>query len=185
MPEFPIEQPTDAVIQVAYAVPDLAAAIAWWVEEFGVGPWFVIDRIGGTGATYRGAPADAEFTIAMAYSGPMMFELIQALDDRPSMYKEARERGGYGFHHLAKIRPNARRIAEACAAKGQAIVFHSPAPGGGEVFFVEGGEHSPGYVELVEDAEPARALFKAVWCASVGWNGDRPVRDFAELLAQK
>lgn len=182
MREFPIEQPTDAVIQIAYAVPDLRAAISWWIEDMGVGPWFVIDRIGREGTTYRGQPGSAEFAIAMAYSDKMMFELIQPLDDKPSMYKEARERNGYGFHHVAKIRPNARQLAEACEAKGRSIVFHSPTPGGGEVFFIEGGEHAPGYIELVEDNEPTRELFKAVWRASVDWKGDRPIRDFSELF---
>jgi Glyoxalase/Bleomycin resistance protein/Dioxygenase superfamily len=182
MPEFPIDQRTDAVIQIAYAVPDLKAAISWWIEELGVGPWFVLDRIGREGTTYRGRPADAEFTIGMAYSGKMMFELIQALDDKPSIYKEERERKGYGFHHLAKIRPNVRQLAEAYQAKGRQILFHSPTPGGGEVFFVEGGKHAPGLLELVEDKESTRGIFENVWRASVDWKGERPIRSFSELL---
>lgn len=184
MPEFSLDQPTDAVIQVAYSVPDLQAAISWWIEEMGVGPWFLIDSIGREGTTYRGQPANAEFTIAMAYSGQTMFELIQPLDDKPSMYKEARDRNGYGFHHLAKMQPNVKQIAQEYEAKGQAIVCHSPTPGGGEVFFVEGGENAPGLIELVEQNDTTRAMFKTAWRASVDWKGDRPIRDFSELFGR-
>lgn len=182
MAKFPIDEPTDAIIQVAYAVPDIRTAIATWVEQLGVGPWFVVDRIGGPGTTYRGNPGEAEFTIAIAYSDKMMFELIEVLDDKPSIYKEARERGGYGFHHVAKIRPNVGEVAKAYEADGQAIVFHSLTPGGGEVYFVEGRDALPGYIELVEDGPAARGVFEKAWRASVEWNGDRPVRPFSELL---
>ncbi|MFD9111540.1 VOC family protein [Streptomyces bottropensis] len=104
--EFPFGQPIDAVIQFAYTVPDLAAEMRWWTDELGVGPWFVSDRIDGEGSTYRGEPSRAEFALALAFSGHTMVELIQTLDDEPSIYKEAYERHGYGFHHVAKAVPN-------------------------------------------------------------------------------
>ncbi|MFD9248992.1 VOC family protein, partial [Streptomyces bottropensis] len=86
---FPFGQPIDAVIQFAYTVPDLAAEMRWWTDELGVGPWFVSDRIDGEGSTYRGEPGRAEFALALAFSGHTMVELIQTLDDEPSIYKEA------------------------------------------------------------------------------------------------
>lgn len=118
----------EQVIQIAFAVPDLGAAMDWWTDEAGIGPWFVLDRIGG-GSTYRGQPADAEFTIAVAVSGSMMIELVQTLDDKPSIYKEARARHGYGFHHVGKFRPNVKQLAEDYEAKGRSIIFQSLAPG--------------------------------------------------------
>ena len=57
--EFAFGQPTDAIIQVASTVPDLAAGMRWWTGELGVGPWFVNERIGGAGSTYRGEPGTA------------------------------------------------------------------------------------------------------------------------------
>lgn len=179
MPEFPIDSPTDAIVQVAYAVPDLHEAISWWVKQ-GVGPWFVWERLG-KGTIYRGQPTDAELSLAIAYSGPMMFELIQALDDEPSAYKEARERNGYGFHHVAKMRANVKQLAESYEAKGQPIVARAPVPGG-EVFFVDGGKGAPGMIELIEDNAQARKLFEAIWRASIGWNGEQPVRSLMDLL---
>jgi hypothetical protein len=179
--EFPFGQPTDAVIQVAYAVPGLTAGMRWWTDHLGVGPWFVNQRIGGEGSTYRGAPGKAEFTLALAFSGHMMIELVQTLDDEPSIYKDAYERHGYGFHHVAKIVPNVRAEVERREASGAVVRFHDVAPGG-EVFFLDGGEGAPGMIELVQDNEVTREIFTSVWRASADWDGARPIRDFTELL---
>ncbi|GAA3840867.1 VOC family protein [Streptomyces coacervatus] len=179
--QFPFGQPTDAIIQVAYMVPDLTAGMRWWTDELGVGPWFVNGRLGGEGSTYRGEPGKAEFTLALAFSGHMMVELVQTLDDEPSIYKDAHERHGYGFHHVAKIVPDVREEVERREARGASVRFHDLTPGG-DVFFLDGGEDGPGMIELVQDSEITRGIFTSAWRASVGWDGSRPVRDFAELL---
>ena len=175
-------QPMGGIAQTAFIVPNLHEAIGRWVTDMRAGPFFVLPNFLVPGQTYRGEESRADITIAMGFAGHMLIELIQPLDDKPSIYKEMRERSGYGFHHVAKIRSDVRQLAKTYEAKGQATVFHSPTPGGGEVFFVEGGEHAPGYIELVEDCEPTRAIFEHVWRASLDWKGDRPVRDFLELL---
>jgi Glyoxalase/Bleomycin resistance protein/Dioxygenase superfamily len=179
--EFPFGQSTDAIIQVAYTVPDLADGMRWWTGELGVGPWFVNGRIGGEGSTYRGEPGKAEFTLALAFSGHMIVELVQTLDDEPSIYKGAYERHGYGFHHVAKAVPDVREEVERRVASGASVRFHDRAPGG-EVFFLDTGEDAPGMIELVQDNEITRGIFTSVWRASVEWDGARPLRDFAELL---
>lgn len=183
MPSFPIEEKTDAIIQVAYTVPDINAAIGEWIDKLGVGPWFIVDRIGGSGTTYRGNPGTAEFTVGMAYSGNMLYELVQTLDDNPSIYKEARERDGYGFHHFAVFRADARQSALNGEAEGRAIVFHSPTGEGGEVYFVESGAGLPGYIELVKDEPFTRSMFEKIWRSSLNWNGERPIRPFSELFS--
>jgi hypothetical protein len=170
------------ITQMAFSVPDLHAAMKWWANEAGIGPWFVIDRIGRDGATYRGRPADAEFTIALALSGTMMIELVQTLDDNPSVYKEARERSGYGFHHVGLFRPNVKQLTEAYEREGREIIFQAPAPGG-EVLFVDGGTAGAGFIELIDDNEATtNKLSGALRQAAEGWTGERPVREFAELL---
>ena len=47
-------QPDDGIIQMAYVVPDIQAAIEPWVDKLGVGPWFVLDHFTGIDPKYRG-----------------------------------------------------------------------------------------------------------------------------------
>lgn len=182
MDESPFGHPVDGVFQIAYFVPDIQAGMEWWTAQVGAGPWFVIDRIGATGVTYRGKPSDAEFTIALAYSGRLNIELIQTLDDRPSIYKEAREKRGYGFHHIAQLVPELEVAVADFQARGFTVLHHSPIPGGGHVYFFDGGDDGPGLIELVEDAPATREIFTEIWRASLGWDGSNPRRDLAEIL---
>lgn len=183
MDEFSFGRPDGAVVQMAYFLPDVESGMAWWTAQFGVGPWFVVDRIGGDGAIYRGKPSDAEFRIAMAYSGAMNIELIQMLDERPSVYKEAREKRGYGFHHAAKAVPDLPAAVADGIARGLTVLFRSPTPGGGEVCFFDGGDDAPGMLELIADVPATRQIFSEVWRASRDWDGSRPRREFADAIA--
>lgn len=183
MEQFPFGQPTNAIIQVAYSVADIQAAMKWWREHLGVGPWYWFERMSSEGGTYRGMPSKATFSIGMAFSGHMMIELIQALDDLPSVYKGARDRNAHGFHHMCKATKDLPGSIAALEARGYTAVFQAPVPGGGKVCFLEGGTEAPGLVELVEDTEATRRIFTAVWQASVDWDGSRPVRDIKEALA--
>ncbi|MGW2888033.1 VOC family protein [Streptomyces griseoruber] len=183
MDEFSSGHVFDGVFQVAYFVPDIQAGMEWWTAQLGVGPWFVIDRIGDTGVTYRGKPSEAEFTIALAYSGCLNIELIQTLDDRPSIYREAREKRGYGFHHVAIAMSGLEEAVAVRQARGSAVLHHSPTPGGGQVYFFDGGDDGPGLIELVEDVPVTREIFTEIWRASLDWDGSRPRRDFVEVLA--
>jgi len=93
-------QPVTGVFQMCYLVEDIEAAMQHWVEQLTVGPWFLLEHFTGERGTYRGEPADVDVALAMAYAGHMLVELIAPHDDRPSVYQEALERTGYGFHHF-------------------------------------------------------------------------------------
>lgn len=182
MDEFPFCQPVGSIIQMAYSVPDLRAGMEWWTEQLGVGPWFVFDRIGGLGVTYRDDPSEAEFAIALGYSGHMMIELVQTLDDLPSVHGEVRERRGYGFHHVARAVPNLREEVAARLARGFTVVHRALVPGG-EVYILDAGDDAPGMLEFIEDNAVTRQLFTAIWRASLDWDGSNTRRDFGEALA--
>ena len=93
-------QSVGQIVQMAYVVEDMRAAIDWWVRDCHVGPWFLIERFSGPGQLYRGRPATAAISLAMSFAGHMNIELLQPLDDQPSVFKEVVDRRGYGFHHV-------------------------------------------------------------------------------------
>ncbi|HZZ49712.1 MAG TPA: VOC family protein [Pseudonocardia sp.] len=90
-----------SVVQVCVVSRDLRRTMAGMVR-LGIGPWQVhtfspktVDDM-----TYRGAPATSIFKIALAFSGTMMWELIQPMEG-PSIYGEFLEKHGEGVHHVA------------------------------------------------------------------------------------
>ena len=93
-------QPLTGVFQMCYLVEDIEASMRRWVEQLNDGPWFLLEHFTGERGTYRGEPGDVDVALAMAHAGHMLVELIAPHDDRPSVYQEAIERGGYGFHHF-------------------------------------------------------------------------------------
>jgi len=154
-------------IQMAYVVEDIRAAIGWWMADARVGPWFLLDHFLQPDQRYRGAQATADVAIAMAFAGSMCIELIQPLDDHPSVYQEVIERRGYGFHHLG------------VAVSGYSLAFRAAVPTGGAVAYLDDGRQDPGFVELIPATEGMDATFTRFWQAAQDWDGTDPVRPFA------
>src|SRR5690348_11970983 len=99
MPLLNFGQPANGIMQVAYVVQDVRAAIDEWIGRLNVGPWFLLDYFTGVDPVYRGEPSRAAVSIAMSFAGHMNIELIQPKDENPSVYKELMDRSGPGFHH--------------------------------------------------------------------------------------
>jgi Glyoxalase/Bleomycin resistance protein/Dioxygenase superfamily len=167
------------IMQMAYIVEDIEAAIAWWIRDAKTGPWFLLDSFLGPDQVYRGQPSRADVKIAMAFAGHMQIELIQPKDDHPSVYQEILQARGYGFHHVGLACDDVDAEIAAYEARGYSLAFRAAVPTGGAVAYMEGGTGSPGFVELIPATPGCDATFTAFWQASVDWDGRDPVRPFA------
>lgn len=89
------------VTQVGIVVRDLDRALADYAGRLGIGPWRVYTyappRL--TGMKLRGVETSYSMRLALAWTGEMMWELIQPLDG-PSIYKEFLRDHGEGIHHV-------------------------------------------------------------------------------------
>jgi hypothetical protein len=171
-------QPDDGIIQTAYVVKDIHAAMADWVGKLGVGPWFLLDHFTGVEPVYRGQPSTADIAIAMAFAGHMNIELIQPNNDAPSVYRELIERRGYGFHHWGRASWQFDRDLEQYRAAGHEVGFICRVPSGGRVAYMDTTKQLPGFVELIELGGAFEAVFSRFYRASIGWDGSEPVRSF-------
>jgi len=171
-------QPANGIMQMAYVVPDLNAAIGEWIERLHVGPWFVLDRFAGIDPVYRGQPSRAEITLAMSFAGHMNIELIQPLDDHPSVYREHIERHGYGFHHWGIATADFAGDLKRYEAQGMETAFRLGVPTGGEVAYLDCHGALPGFVELIETSPPMERAFSAFYGAALSWDGSAPIRPF-------
>lgn len=171
-------QKVGQVIQMAYVVEDIHAAINWWIRDVGAGPWFLLDHFLGEGQLYRGAPSEADVAIAMAFAGHMQIELIQPLDDHPSVYRDVIAKRGFGFHHIGLCVADVDATIPTYAARGYSLAFHAAVPTGGAVAYMDDGRNDPGLVELIPATTGMDETFTRFWRASVDWDGGDPVRSF-------
>lgn len=178
MTKFGFGQDIGRIIQTAYVVKDIHAAIDWWVTSAQTGPWFLLDHFLAEDHVYRGKKSTADVAIAMGFAGSMCIELIQPLDDQPSVYKETVDQRGYGFHHLGLAVANVDAEIEAYRAKRYEVAFRAGVPTGGAVAYLDNGVNDPGFLELIPATPGMDEVFTRFWAASQNWDGADPVRPF-------
>lgn len=87
--------------QVAVVVRDLDLAMRHYTEKIGIGPWDVYtygpQRL--HTMTYRGQQTPYVMKLALSFSGPTMYELIESVEG-PNVYEEFLADHGEGLHHL-------------------------------------------------------------------------------------
>jgi hypothetical protein len=172
-------QPAGGIIQTAYVVDDVGAAIERWIRDLRVGPWFLLERFTGDDPEYRGGPSRTAVAIAMAFAGHMQVELIQPLDDEPSVYRETIDATGYGFHHWGIGSADFAGDIARHEARGHEVAFRAGVPTGGSVAYVDTHGELPGFVELIELGDEMERTFTRFYAASLAWDGADPVRPFA------
>lgn len=182
MPVWNWGQPLDGIMQVAYVVPDIHAAMHTYQQRLNLGPWFLFEHFEFQWLEYRGREATLDVTLALANSGSMTFELIQQNDDTPSAYREIVEKRGYGFHHLAIAAPPAEYDATVARyrTQGYDLVFEGAVGVGARASYVDTTPDLGGMLEIIEVTPPVEWLFTHVRHASVGWDRvTEPVRVLA------
>jgi Glyoxalase/Bleomycin resistance protein/Dioxygenase superfamily len=172
-------QTVGRIIQMAYVVEDIRAAINWWVQDAKTGPWFLLDNFLADDHLYRNAPSTADVSIAMGFAGSMCIELIQPLDANPSVYREGIERRGYGFHHIGIAVADVDAEILAYQARGYQLAFSAGVPTGGRVAYMDDGGNDPGFLELIPATPGMDETFTRFWQASLNWEGKDPIRPFA------
>lgn len=179
MKRFGFGQDVGRIIQTAYVVKDIHASIDWWVKSAQTGPWFLLDHFLAEDHVYRGAKSTADVAIAMGFAGSMCIELIQPLDDQPSVYKETVDQRGYGFHHLGLAVADVDAEIENYRAKGYEVAFRAGVPTGGSVAYLDNGVNDPGFLELIPATPGMDEVFTRFRSASLNWDGRDPIRPFA------
>ena len=169
-------QPYGSIVQTAYVVEDIESEMMSYVDRLGVGPWYLADRFRPPKPRYRGKVVAPLFSLAVAYSGTMMIELIQQHDQLPSVFQEAIKARGFGFHHWGVAVENFDEALAAFVKQGYEIAFSDTAPMGMRVAYMDTLKELPGMVELIEGNAAFEGFFTPVYEASIGWDGRDPIR---------
>jgi hypothetical protein len=169
-------QPLGSIVQYAYVVEDIERAMTDFVERLGVGPWSLRERFQPVDGRYRGVPTTATFSLARAFSGHAMIELIEQHDDAPSVFHEGDGPRRYGFHHWAVMTKRFDEDVARYRALGYEEAFSDRLPSGARIVYVDSTRDLPGMIELVERTEAQERMYAEIYRAAVDWDGRDPIR---------
>ncbi|HWD27192.1 MAG TPA: VOC family protein [Rhizomicrobium sp.] len=165
------------VCQNGYVVRDIEAAMTHWTQVLGVGPFYYIERVTMDWFRYRGAPSEAEVSIALANTGDLQIELIQQRNDAPSMYRDFLESGREGLQHMSYWTRDYQADFDRFAGMGFKIGQEGQIGGAQGRFVYFDTETHPGTVIEVSDISGSKgAFFERIKAAAAKWDGSRPIR---------
>jgi len=171
--------------QVAYLVDDIEAAMDYWANVLGVGPWFYNPRVPIVNYIYRGQRYEPDNSVALANSGDLQIELLQTRNDVPSMYRDFARAGLSGVQHFAYWTEHFDADLVRAEAAGFRVCMSGEVGENGRFVYFETAANDgawPGtVVELSEVAGPKGRLFKLIREAAADWDGGDPVRFFPDL----
>jgi hypothetical protein len=166
------------VRQLGYVVRDIEAAMAQWAR-IGVGPWFYRKEAASTEYRYYGKPSTLPvLSFGFANSGGMQIELIAQINDAPSLYLDTLRQQGEGAQHVAYwTMDRYDEYVETLLYKGY-IEGHGGRMGvnrGRYAYFMHP-QLPSAMIEISESTGGKAELFEEIRAASVGWDGENPIR---------
>lgn len=164
------------LIQTAFVTDDIRSCMAELTRTLGAGPWFLRERGVFAQQVYRGAPAQTALAIALGYAGDMQFEIIQQLDDSPSVYREWVERKGYGLHHFGIACKDYPAALAHYRSLGDALVYEAEVAHGARVGYFDTQGRLPAMIEVIEYLPATQAMFGQFRDSARGWDGSDAVR---------
>lgn len=156
--------------QICFVVPDIERAMEDHGRELNIGAWFCFKNFKFDTLLYRGAPCEAVTNVAICFSGEFMYELIQQVNDAPSVYLDVINKEGYGFHHYGFMVDDLDAEIARYEAQGYARGQYSEV-NGIRAMYMDARPVVPGFVEMLEISDGATATFQPIYDAANAWDG--------------
>lgn len=183
MSNFALHPAAGTLIQTAFVSVDIRITMAEMTQTMKVGPWFLRERGVFPRQLYRGKPVTTALSIAMGYAGDMLFEIIQQLDDSPSVYRDAVAWRGFGLHHFGVATEDFETTCTFYRRQGFEHVYEAEVANGARVAYFDTLGRLPAMIEVIEYLPATRAMFARFKAAAEGWDGTEPVRPLAPVRA--
>jgi len=165
-------------VQLAYFVEDVREAALHHSKTFGSGPYFVADNIQFSQCIHRGRPSEWDHSAAFGQWGDIMVEFMQQNRPGPSALRDVFPEGSgrYGVHHMAYFVDDPRSAAEEWNAAGCPTALHATLANGIELYQVDATARFGHMIELYAPTETLRSVYDFIRTASIGFDGNDPVR---------
>jgi len=165
-----------APVQIAYHVPDPAAAAERYARDYGWGPFFLMEHIPLERASHRGRPADFDHSSAYGQAGEVMVELITQHNDGPSALRDLYAPQESGLHHVAYFVPDLAAALAAEADRGRVLALEARTSTGVDFAMVDASAELGHMLEFYEASEALAKFYAYVRRKAQGWDGRDPVR---------
>lgn len=163
-------------VQIAYHVPDPAAAAVRCAERFGWGPFFLLEHIPLASCLYRGRPETFDHSSAYGQAGEMMIELITDHGSGPSALRDMYAAHESGVHHVAYFVSQLSEALTTYRDKGFETAMLARTTGGVEFAMVDARSDVGHMLEFYEARDDLAQFYSFVKQKSLGWDGRDPLR---------
>lgn len=165
-----------APVQIAYHVPDPAAAAERYAREYGWGPFFLMEHIPLERSSHRGRPAAFDHSSAYGQAGAVMVELITQHNEGPSALRDLYAPHQSGLHHVAFFVPDLVAALEAERARGRVTALEARTTTGVDFAMIDTSAQFGHMLEFYEAREELAKFYAYVRRKAEGWDGRDPVR---------
>ncbi len=176
MERFSFGAAAKSIIQFAYTVDDIENGMRRYTDLLHIGPWFLIGPFVPAKGLYRGAVTKMKISLAVAFAGEVMVELIEQHDREPSVYRETlKSRGAHGFHHWAIGARDFDATVEQYKSNGYREAFSDISPRGVRVVYLDTSADLSGMLEIIEMTADVEEQYRRMYEAARMWDGKHSV----------
>jgi len=165
-------------IQNAWVVDDIDTAAMHWVENMGVGPFFIAEYNSTilTDTFYRGKPTEITMITALAYAGDCQIELVQPLGKQSNIYRDTVSAGSTGFHHICCWSDDLKADIQHYRDAGYEVASQGSVINGPSFAYIDTHKDFGCMLELMEVNAGLQAMFQMFADAAKDWDGTEPLR---------
>ena len=163
------------IIQNGYVVHDWREAARHWATRLNVGPFFALEHVQFDECRYRGAVAEIDISVAIAYTGAYQIELVQQHNDAPSIYTDFLRRNPPGLQHVGTLTDDLDATLDACGLRAR-ILQDGITSAGQRFAYVDTVAHNGTMLELIETNAEMRRAFDFMQRSAEEWDGRDPIR---------
>ncbi len=158
------------IVQYAYVVEDLDAAIEHWTSTVGAGPFFVRKHITDLQFEYRGSKSSIDMDLALGQAGTIQIELVKVNSGQSNAFASMYPQGsGGGFHHAAMFAKDLDAAIAAYQEKGFELAMKGIF--GTTPFAFMDTRSALGFmIELYPETEEMKAVYGLIANAAKGWD---------------
>jgi hypothetical protein len=167
--------------QYAWLVPDMTAAIEYWANVVGVGPFFIneVDSKTMEGFSYHGGEGNLQMRVAWAQGVEGQIELIEVNSTDPNVYHDLIGTSRTAFHHIGIWSDDYEKDVAAIKDQGFEVVMDM---GAMNICYFDTSAANGSMLEVIERNPGIVGLFDMIRQAATDWDGTNPARSMADLM---